>query len=776
MPDVTAVFNAVDNISNVARGVGDNLSMMAGVIGQTLSGAGGAVGDLGNAMQILATGPLGIVEAGIATTINAMEEMNSAMAGVSARTGLTGDALKQMRGEATALMNTGLASNFDEAARTIERVKTDINGINDSKTLQQFSTDTLAVAKAWGTTPKTVLDGVDSIQSKFKGVFEDPQRALDLLVKTAQNAHMPLSEVVKIVDSYGSKFAAAGLSALGMGALIAAGSNAGISNFSALATSIDAFHQRLIKPPPGFDAAVKKLGLGDAVADFRANKISMDTLLDDVFKKLESIKDPAARSQAAIDLFGKSIDKVGGGDKLAALAGYETTFGKIAGAADDVAKAMMDDGTLGTAITRFGTNLKTGLGNAAQDGYDRIKGMTDSISALWDALSNNTNGAMDKVKMAISAAFNDAKRDVEQKVQEAANTVSNTWNNAKSGVENAVKNVTDAVGNAWGEAKAAIKDAVSDAVLSVVTAWDNGKAAIQAAATGAVLSVSTAWNDVKTSVENAVNGALNAVVNGWVNGKAVIDAAIAVAAGGVMTKWDDAKRSVGETVSGIITGIQTAFNNAKDSVDSAVRSATDTVTSHWNNAKAAVEKTLGQFKQIISDAWNTAKSAVTTAMDGIRDGVQSAWNKVVEIVTAAKAAVQAAFEAIAQAIMAALAPVIAFINDIASKINSIGGAVAGLKGALGMHAQGGELDEGWNIVGEEGPEAIYKSGGRASVLTAGETKKMMVAGAGGGGGGGTTVHMHISGNTVVGSSGMEQFARVMFKKFQEEDQRRGKRD
>ncbi len=644
MPDVAAVFNAVDNISHVARGIGDNIALMSGVVGQTLSGVGGRIGDLGNAMQILATGPLGIVEAGISTTINAMEEMSSAMAGVSARTGLTGDALKQLRQDATNITNTGLVENFDQAARLSERVRTAIKGFSDDQSLQKFEVDVAGVAKAWGTSSDTVIRDVHNIQTEFKGIYEDPVRALDLLTTTAEKSHLPLEKISQIIEKAGPKFSAAGISALGMGALITAGTNAGITNFTALANSLDSFHQKVINPPKSFEAAVKKLGLEDAVTAFRQNKISMDTLLDDVFNKLDSIKDPAARSQAAIELFGKGIDKVGGGDKLAALAGYETTFGKIQGAADKAAQTMEDDGTLGTAIKRLGANIKTGLGEAGQTAYDRLKSLTDNASALWDVLSNNTNGAMDKMKLAVQVAFNDARRDVEQKVADATLAVSNGWNNAKGVIETAVRNVTD------------------------------------------------------------------------------------------------------------------------------------TVTTHWNNAKTAVDKTLQLFKQIITTAWNEAKAIVDGVLTGIQTGIQTAWDKAVAIVNAAQKGVSDAFNAIAKVITDALAPVIAFINDIASKIGSIGTGLSAIKGMLGMHAQGGDLDEGWNIVGEEGPEAIYKSGGRASVLTAGETKKMMVAGAGASAGGGTTIHLHISGNTIVGSNGMEQFTRILYKKFQAEDLRRGKRD
>lgn len=46
------------------------------------------------------------------------------------------------------------------------------------------------------------------------------------------------------------------------------------------------------------------------------------------------------------------------------------------------------------------------------------------------------------------------------------------------------------------------------------------------------------------------------------------------------------------------------------------------------------------------------------------------------------------------------------------------------------HADGSPLSEGWNIINEQGPEALYKSGSHVSVMTAGQTAKWGAWGAG----------------------------------------------
>src|SRR5258708_38761352 len=94
--------------------------------------------------------------------------------------------------------------------------------------------------------------------------------------------------------------------------------------------------------------------------------------------------------------------------------------------------------------------------------------------------------------------------------------------------------------------------------------------------------------------------------------------------------------------------------------------------------------------------------------------------------------------------MAALQPLLDFISSIANSIASISNAAHSLGfggGGGGGHAIGGDLDPGWNLVGEQGPEAIFFSGSRATVFTNSQTRSMMAAPVQQSGGGGKT---HVS--------------------------------
>jgi hypothetical protein len=81
------------------------------------------------------------------------------------------------------------------------------------------------------------------------------------------------------------------------------------------------------------------------------------------------------------------------------------------------------------------------------------------------------------------------------------------------------------------------------------------------------------------------------------------------------------------------------------------------------------------------------------------------------------------------------------------------------------------LGQGWNLVGEEGPELIHNTGGSAKVFTYSQTKSM--AGSGGGGSGGTVYNISPNIGTLVGDDGMDRFVRKLKVMLQEEDIRRG---
>ncbi len=96
---------------------------------------------------------------------------------------------------------------------------------------------------------------------------------------------------------------------------------------------------------------------------------------------------------------------------------------------------------------------------------------------------------------------------------------------------------------------------------------------------------------------------------------------------------------------------------------------------------------------------------------------------------------------------------------------------AGGGGGAGFQAAGGDMQEGWNVVGEEGPELAFKRGGTTTVFSNRDSRAML--GSGAGVSGGVVYNVNVTGNTILGSSAGE-FGRLIKRALQEEEQRRGR--
>lgn len=406
--NVDATFNAINNMSpNVLSMVTDLNSLAVAAVGVAV-----AIGT---------------------TAFNAMEDMNKSMAGVAARTGASADELGLLKTHADALFNSGLVANFDDAARAVENAHTKLNYMLNDTDFSKFEFGAAGVAKAWGVTNDSVITDVQGIVNKFGDLKNDPIKALDLLTVTAQKSHLPLDQISSIINTYGSKFAAAGLSATDMGGLIVKAAQGGVTNFAGLATALDTFHKRASNPPAAFTAALKDMGMGQVVADLNANKITMGQALDQINAKFATMPDGPQKTNDAIALFGAGIDKVGGPDALAKITGISDALGNVSGAAGQVAVTISDDGTLGSALTRLGNRFKTEMGNDLDAFFKALK------SGDWSGVAAIFNTGIDQAVAPFEDAF-----------KVPGGTIITLEANLISGLESDVNGAATGVGNAFG--------------------------------------------------------------------------------------------------------------------------------------------------------------------------------------------------------------------------------------------------------------------------------------------------------------------------------------
>jgi TP901 family phage tail tape measure protein len=225
-------------------------------------------------------------------------------------------------------------------------------------------------------------------------------------------------------------------------------------------------------------------------------------------------------------------------------------------------------------------------------------------------------------------------------------------------------------------------------------------------------------------------------------------------------------------------GANGAYNIIKNTdwagvFDGIKKSAVDRISQMWDDIKNKASNAITTVWNWISKAdW---QGAINNVMTQARDFVVEKWNAIVDFVNGIIGNVKKAFEGIAKAIMDALGPVLDIINKILQAIKDIGNAHlpggGGGGGGVGFQAEGGDMQEGWNVVGEEGPELAFKRGGTTTVFSNRDSRTML--GSGAGASGGVIYNVNVSGNTILGSSAGE-FGRMIKRALQEEDQRRGR--
>jgi hypothetical protein len=185
-----------------------------------------------------------------------------------------------------------------------------------------------------------------------------------------------------------------------------------------------------------------------------------------------------------------------------------------------------------------------------------------------------------------------------------------------------------------------------------------------------------------------------------------------------------------QAVAGIGNAFISLFNWVKDhgweTLTGAFKSVVESVAKFFSGTGAE------QFIKGIGDAFISVFNwIVTTGLPMIGRAFQQIIDYVVKL-----------FGQIATGIVDAVSK---GVNDAVNAVKNIDTAdviqfITGKNIRAPGHADGTPLNEGWNMINEEGPEALYKQGSNVSVMTAGQTSNMlsgMLNGQGKGDGGDT---------------------------------------
>lgn len=400
--ETVANFMASDGISSVVDTIASNVGKMGDKFSESMQSMGGAA----TAMSGAVGAGIGIVAALAAEGVNHFLEVTDSMGKMAARTDALPETLGKYKDAAEKLFKTGLVKNFSDAAAAVENLQKKVHGLGDTN-MDEFLRQAAGVGAAWDVPASQVVDSVSRMQKKFVELADDPFKALDLLTKTAQDSTLPLDKINAIVEKYGEKFHAAGISAQGMGGLIVEGARAGLDTtkgIGALSATLDTFHEKLMNPPSSVKAALKDLGLGNVAKDLKDNKITMDQALDEVLTHLAALPDGPNKANDAVALFGPSVGKMISVDTLTKFAGFTDALGGDKGIAGAAKKAADKINELPeTSFQKLKNGIDDALGKMVEAASADIIKTTDVLSAGWKLINGDLKAATpDMVKAAVA--------------------------------------------------------------------------------------------------------------------------------------------------------------------------------------------------------------------------------------------------------------------------------------------------------------------------------------------------------------------------------------
>lgn len=332
------------------------LSLVVKMIDQAspgLAGVAGHVGKLGAALGGAALGGL------LLSAAKGTNDLNNAMAELSTQTGFTGDDLQTVRGAVKDLYKTnveGQAQIAKTAQEIISRmgVAADaVEGVTDqfldfARVTKQDSSAAVAdfddILDSWGLTvddSRALMDKLVVSQQKFGTQTGAAQKAISTLAPTFKTLGLNMDDALGFINAFSDSGIEAGETAVAF--------NAAVGKVSGTAG----------KASPELD----KLAAAFNVNNVELTALNPEQRFQVLIEKLQNIEDPAARSAAAIELFGAKA-----GVKLAAtldparggLEQYTLALQGSEGAAKTAAETI--DSTLNAKLTVLGHQV---LGRAS---------------------------------------------------------------------------------------------------------------------------------------------------------------------------------------------------------------------------------------------------------------------------------------------------------------------------------------------------------------------------------------------------------------------------
>lgn len=467
-------------------------------------------------------------------------------------------------------------TDLGQVGEAVKRVQQDIGdlGAGASGGIEGLTQKTLTLSQAFGTD----LGGTTAAVGQLlrTGLAANADEAFDILTKGFQGGADKAGDLLDTFTEYGTQFRKFGLDGATATGLLTQGLQAGARDADTVADAIKEFAIRGIDGSKATAEGFKALGL-DAkkmAADIAAGGPKSAAALDLTLDRLRGIKDPAARSAAAVQLFGTKAEDLG--DALYALDPSEAAagLGQVAGAAQKAVDSM--GATPSAKIETFKRSLQQGFTGIVGN----LAGFATANSSWLVPLIGTLGG--------IAAVIY------------TVNLATKVWAATQAAIT--------AVTKAWKVAQLALNATfLANPVFLIIA----GVVALVAAIILAYKKSET-FRAVVQAVWSAIKAAIGAVID-WFTAN-------------VPKLWEKAK----EVWDGIKSAAETAWNAIKAATSTAWNAIKKVISDSINTAKDTVSSVVGKIKALFSPStlYNAGRELITGLVNGIGDRIGAAIEKV----------------------------------------------------------------------------------------------------------------------------------------------------
>lgn len=561
-------------------------------IGKKAKEVGGKLSDMGSNLTAKVTAPLlGLGAGAIASAI----QIDSAAGSMQAQLGLTAEEAEKLNGQAKGLWREGFGADMDDVTNKVAAVTRSLGDLNDADL-------------------KTVIGGLDVLETQFGADTQESLRAVDILMKnfgmTSEEAMDYITvgfqnnldysgEFLDTLSEYSTYFSEMGFTGQEFFQTLQAGAEGGAFQLDKVG---DAMKEFSLRAKDGSDTSVEafqQIGLNadEMTAAFNKGGEEGRQAFVKVVEGLQAIEDPTARNAASVALFGTQYEDLGEA-AFDSLIKAGKGFEDVEGASQKASEAMRAN--FGTELTQIWRQLQDALlplGMILIDLAQRaMPYVTAAIQSLVSWFNNLGTGGQTTVAIfgIIGAAIGPllgflgflitAFGNIALGVSKVAGWLQKlgpafTW------VSNAITKIGPFLTQLWGWiSKLRIVFTLFRAALLALSGPIGIAIAIIAGLVAIGIYVYKNWDQIKA----------------W-----------------LIKIWDTVKTKAVEIFNNIKTAIVNKFNETKTSV-----------TTAWNNIKTAIVNKAQEIWSSVKTKFESIKKAIQTPIEKARDLVQSATRKI----------------------------------------------------------------------------------------------------------------------------------------------------